>query len=92
MKDNLKMMLLLGGFLASAQQSTFAGMQHNEDIIDRSKLPKKKIIPSGCKEYFFTKTGSMYTIKPAGYEVVFECIASSDKAAKKKFDKWYAKK
>lgn len=50
---------------------------------------QKSIIPAGCKKYFFTSTGSIYTIKPEGLNVVFECIAMSDKSAQKKFDKWY---
>ena len=50
-------------------------------------------IPKGCKEYFFNKEGEFYNgvdgrppiLKT---DVVFKCVATSNKSAKKKFDKF----
>lgn len=53
----------------------------------------KKPIPNGCKKYFFTRTGSFCTDQKEYNDItyVFDCIASSDKVAKKKFNKWKSK-
>lgn len=54
-----------------------------EPKIDKPRefVPKKepkKIIPKGCKEFsFYNKEGNL-----------FQCIALSEKTAKKKFNKW----
>lgn len=82
---NLAFLGFLGAMMASSQYPGEGKRSNNEAI----RPNPKKVIPKGCKEYFFTKTGSIYTTKPQAYEVVFECIASSEKAAHKKFDKWY---
>lgn len=55
--------------------------------------PKQPPIPKGCKEYFFNKEGEFYNgvdgrppiLKT---DVVYSCVASSNKSAKKKFDKF----
>lgn len=82
--------LAMMAFAAMADMSSKNNFRHNNnDVIDRCKIEPKKIIPKGCKEYFFTKSGAMFiTYKPNGYEVVFECFASNDKNALKKFDKF----
>lgn len=51
------------------------------------KLPNKPI-PKGCKEYFFNQDGDFSTERMLKSECVFKCVASNDKTAKKKFDKW----
>jgi hypothetical protein len=45
-------------------------------------------IPKGCKQYFFNQDGEFSTEKMRKDECVFICIASNDKTAKKKFNKW----
>jgi hypothetical protein len=55
--------------------------------------PAQPVIPKGCKEYWFNTNGG-FTNGLSGPEkilktdVVYYCIASSDAAAKKKFDKF----
>lgn len=53
----------------------------------------KEVIPKGCKKYFFTISGSFCTDQKEWNDVtyVFECIASNDKVAEKKFNKWKSK-
>lgn len=91
MKDNKKIALfgVLGAMLYETEN--FEKRASNEDILNRP-LPNK-IIPTGCKEYFFTSTGSMYTIKPDEFpgrpKIIFECIAISGKSAQRKFHKWF---
>lgn len=50
--------------------------------------PKEAPIPKGCKEYWFNSEGRFYngdgTRPILKTEVVFHCIAASDKSAKKK--------
>lgn len=50
------------------------------------KLNKKKVIPNGCKEYFFNYLGDFLNHNDGVY--AFKCIASNDKVAVKKFEKW----
>ena len=47
--------------------------------------PKRRIVPKGCKEYFFFENG-----KYCGYphdQCVFSCIATSERKAIEKFNK-----
>ena len=47
------------------------------------------VVPKGCKKYYFDKHGFYKDIeKDLIIDSVFSCIASSEKAAKKKFAKW----
>lgn len=47
-----------------------------------------KVIPNGCKEYFFAADGTYSTEKMLKSQVVYTCIASKDKTAIKKFNNW----
>lgn len=49
--------------------------------VSRDVPPPKPIIPRGCKEYAFWHEGKQFT-----------CIASNDKQAERKFEKWRAKR
>lgn len=49
-----------------------------DDFTIYRPLPKKEIIPAGCKKYEFKING----------EVVFTCIALSEKRANDKYKKW----
>jgi hypothetical protein len=55
-----------------------------------SSKPPKPIIPKGCKEYHFTRTGHFDTTENMWNDIdyIFTCIASSDKNAIKKFEKF----
>jgi len=76
-------------------------MDSTEALPPPLKKEKKKIdftlnqppLPKGCKEYFFNKEGEFYNgvdgrppiLKT---DVVFSCVASSNKSAIKKFNKF----
>jgi hypothetical protein len=47
--------------------------------------PVRKIIPKGCKEYFFNEDGS-FVGKSSNH--VFSCFALTDENAIKKYNKW----
>jgi len=54
---------------------------------NRVRVPAKKVIPKGCKQYFFNQNG--YWDNTSGEKnSYFTCIASSDKVAHKKFNKY----
>jgi hypothetical protein len=69
-----------------------AYVEPNDSRGDNSLKPEDidvtpfKVIPKGCKEYWFNKHGGFTT--EGSVSVVYYCIASSDKAAKKKFKKF----
>lgn len=46
------------------------------------------VIPKGCKEYFFAIDGRFSTEKMLRSECVFKCVASNEKNAIRKFNKW----
>jgi hypothetical protein len=46
--------------------------------------PPKKVIPKGCCEYYFTKSGTQ--VSGTCTYIYFSCIASSRKVALKKFN------
>ncbi len=49
-------------------------------------IPKKPPVPKGCNEYFFNHIGDWINKNDGIY--AFKCIASSDKVAVNKFNKW----
>ena len=53
-------------------------------IDDIDFTPKKSPIPKGCKEYSFNQDGNFTTIES---EIVFKCIAISEKSAIKKYNR-----
>ena len=55
-----------------------------------NKQPKKPIIPKGCKEYHFTRSGRFDTTENMLNDIhyVFSCYASNYKNAVKKFEKF----
>lgn len=57
---------------------------------------RMKIIPAGCKEYYFNSEGQWDTQDNRQHRItrdqtVFITVASSSKSAEKKFDKWKEK-
>ena len=46
--------------------------------------PIKKVIPKGCSQYYFTKSGTQ--VSETCTYIYFSCIASSIKVAEKKFN------
>lgn len=49
-------------------------------------MPKALPIPSGCEEYLWDKHGNW--VGEAGENVVYRCVASNYKNAKRKYDNW----
>lgn len=47
-----------------------------------------KVLPNGCREYFFAADGTYSTERMLKSRVVYTCIASKDKSAIKKFNNW----
>ncbi len=73
----MAMALMFGAMAASANQPMGLprGDKRRKDYEDEAVKPKKKIIPKGCKEYHF-------------FNPEFSCIASSEKSANKKYEKF----
>lgn len=80
LKSQLLAMAIMASF-AEAGNSKNRGMSYDE-IVDKPE--PKKIIPNGCKEYHFSKSGTIVS-ENTTYKV-FSCIASSQKVAIKKFN------
>lgn len=73
MKSKIIALAMMGAMMSFTQT--------NEPIARGFEPPKppKKVIPKGCKEYkFYYGTDGSF----------FECIATSEKIAKRKFDKF----
>jgi hypothetical protein len=80
---------ILGMALSMAMMSETNFGRDSEPMKFAPPKPFKKVIPKGCKEYWFFKSDGFANEKPnASYEVVYECIASSDKKAIEKFNNW----
>jgi hypothetical protein len=83
----------LGLFAAMAMMGS--GYAQNSNSIQPKDIDTTPI-PKGCKEYFFNKEGEFYNgvdgrppiLKT---DVVFSCVASSNKSAIKKFNKFITK-
>lgn len=85
MKDKLGMLGMM------AAMSIIGGSAENSNPLTSKEIdttPKQPPMPKGCKEYMFNKNGGFSTEKMLRDEVVFKCIAASDKSAKKKFNKF----
>lgn len=67
-----------------------------ESVPGKHILPKKlkKVIPNGCEEYHFTRSGHFDTTNNKWNDIdyIFSCIASNSKSAIKKFEKFKNKK
>jgi len=49
--------------------------------------PKQNPIPKGAKEYWFNAYGEFSTEGMLKTDIVFKCVAISDKSAKKKYER-----
>lgn len=76
--------IMFGAFAQSSQRKYY---EVEKEI---NKEPKKPIIPKGCKEYHFTRNGRFDTTENMWNDIsyIFTCVASNDKNAIKKFEKW----
>lgn len=87
MKDKSGILGMMA-FIAAMSAQSYSGEERTPNKEAVRRQPIKKVIPKGCKEYFFTQSGCIHVVKSANYNYVFECIASNEKAAEKKFDKF----
>ena len=76
------------GAIFSAQQTPLQPTKRVANIQPNTEPP----IPKGCKKYFFTHSHQFFNTKPSGYVIIFECIASSDATANKKFKRYLSQK
>ena len=81
MKSRYIVLAMMGAMMSFTAQST-------EPISREFELPKepKKVIPKGCKEYHFTRSGNQVG-ETCGY-IHFSCVASSERKAKLKFERY----
>lgn len=88
MKSNLSMLAIASALLASTEDLFTSNKPTNS--LKPSDISGKvfSVIPAGCKEYFFDNDGEFSTEKMRYSELAFKCIASNDKTAIKKFNKW----
>lgn len=92
MKSKLRLLSALLP-LALMDSNGFGRLDNNSKLamVDIDFTQKEPPIPKGCKEYWFNINGGFSTEKMRRDEIVFKCIASNDKVAKKKFEKWSSK-
>jgi hypothetical protein len=106
MKRHALMTLMLGGIFSGFRRDNdlFGEVKVKRDPFNSEPLelsqppsyrqlpPLPKVIPNGCKVYFFNAEGGFSNRHMLKTEVVYQCVASSDKKAKEKFQKWGNKK
>ena len=84
----------MGMLMALAGMGAMSGYPDNNFRDTRSEdipfEPKQPVIPKGCKEYWFDIDGC-YPNWAGRDQVVFKCIAISEKSAIRKFNKWKLK-
>ena len=80
MKGYLGMAMMMAAMAGGPSiRSTF----HETDVLHPE--PLFKVIPKGCKEYFFNDKGEYSTDHMLKTECVFKCYALNDKSAIRKF-------
>lgn len=90
---------LIGMFAALTALSDLmlnaGGSSGTTRIEDINFTPKQAPLPKGCKYYWFSYNGECESFTEVPYRtpnyVVYETIASSDKVAINKFNKWKQK-
>jgi len=75
--------------MAALQETTLYGHEETSREYIAPKTPKK-VIPKGCNEYHFTKSGTQVT-ENCTY-IYFSCVASNQKIAIKKFNNFIKEK
>lgn len=85
-KSKLYTLVMMGAMLSSMDQNSEREYYEKELNIE----PKKPIIPKGCKEYNFTRSGRFDTTENMWSDIdyIFTCVASNSKNAIKKFQKF----
>jgi len=87
-KSKIFAMTMMGAMMSSMAQTS--KREYHDKEHEANKEPKKPIIPKGCKEYHFTRSGRFDTTEDMWNDIsyVFTCVASNEKNAIKKFEKW----
>ena len=83
-KNQSLMMLGLMGMMTSEEDLMF----QKEQKRTFPKKVKKKIVPKGCKTYYFDRYGQYRFDQMTNIELVFSCVALNEKSAFKKYNKW----
>jgi hypothetical protein len=78
--------IMMAAAMLSLDTSNSNTIKTSIDDIDFT--PKKSPIPKGCKEYSFNQDGNFTTIES---EIVFKCVAISEKSAIKKYNRSISK-
>jgi len=82
---------MLGVMAMMAMMSESIGKESNpREYSPSNNEPKEPIIPKGCKQYHFTRSGRFDTTENMWNDIdyIFSCFASNDKNAIKKFNKF----
>lgn len=90
---NSKSMLGIMAMMAMMSEPNFGKNSTPREYSTKKEKPKKQIIPKGCKQYHFRKSGIFETTENMwdDIEYIFSCYASNDKNAIKKFNKFNQK-
>jgi hypothetical protein len=83
---NMREMLMMFGAISAG-----GGTAQNSNSLRPSdiKINRKTPVPRGCKQYWFNRAGEFTTVAYEGKNYsAFTCVASNDKIAMKKFEKW----
>ncbi len=83
MNKHLGLLAMTAAMCGGLPQHGFDNCIEPEDI---SVEPKKKIIPKGCKEYFFNPNGYCNMVEDV--HTVYTCVAMNRKSAYNKFKQW----
>jgi len=81
MKTKYFALAMMGVMMSTVAQES----QIHKEEKEPPKEPKK-VIPKGCKEYHFTRSGNQVE-ESCGF-IHFSCVASSERKAKIKFEKY----
>lgn len=85
--------MMMGAMMAMSAEA----MQHDsgfgnpdpDDFKPYPKEPIKKVVPKGCKEYWFWRSGRFINDPTRESDSAdYYCVAASDKSAKRKFENW----
>ena len=76
--------MMMGAMMAMAGENNFRETNRYDP---KQKPELKKVVPKGCKEYWFTKSGRFYN-SFSGDAIIFYCLATNDKNAFRKFNSW----
>lgn len=83
-----KNMIITSLAMMMAMQEQGIRYEKEDNANSKEKKQPKKVIPKGCKEYHFTKSGRFDTTENMWNDIdyIFTCVATNSKNAIKKFN------